>query len=59
MQQQRQQQQHRRQQWRQCQQCQHVERIDERIGWCVSHAQYRQLRFERRCSEFRMRKSED
>lgn len=43
---------------RQCQQCRRVERIDERIGWCVSHAQYRQLRFERRCSEFRMRKKE-
>lgn len=42
-----------------CGNCTCLQQIDEGIGWCVAHTQYRSLRIDRDCTEFRTRTTED
>lgn len=38
-----------------CQQCTCLQPANAVVGWCVAHAQYRLLRIDRDCGEFRIK----
>lgn len=42
-----------------CGNCTCLQQIDEGIGWCVAHTQYRSLRIDRDCGEFHTQPTED
>lgn len=42
-----------------CGNCTCLQRVDAGVGWCVAHTQYRSVRIDRDCGEFRTRTTED